>query len=91
MNGSSNRSLSLGNVYNKIDAFGFNVKEINGHDHSAIIAALTCCSVASSPIFIVANTIKGYGVKRMENNPEWHHKIPTQREYEEIISELDLQ
>ena len=37
------------------------------------------------PTFIVANTIKGKGISIMENNPEWHHKYPTDEQLKEIL------
>ena len=40
------------------------------------------------PLFLIANTIKGKGIKIMENNPEWHHKSPNDIEFENIIKEL---
>ena len=45
-------------------------------------------SPTDKPVFILANTIKGKGIKFMENNHEWHHKSPNQEEYNMIINEL---
>ena len=39
----------------------------------------------------VAYTVKGKGVKRMENAPEWHHRTPNAQELEEILRELDAE
>jgi hypothetical protein len=36
----------------------------------------------------IANTIKGKGCYIMENNPEWHHKVPTELEYNKILEML---
>ena len=41
------------------------------------------------PNVIIANTIKGKGIKVMENNPEWHHKFPKQEQLEDMFKELD--
>ena len=40
------------------------------------------------PTIILANTIKGKGIKLMENNPEWHHKSPNRSELNKMIKEL---
>ena len=40
------------------------------------------------PLAIIAHTIKGKGIRKMENNPEWHHKYPNEKEYAEFIREL---
>ena len=39
---------------------------------------------------IIANTTKGFGIKAMENNPEWHHKTPSIKELKSFKSELDI-
>jgi transketolase len=56
----------------KWKAFGWNVVEVNGHDHSDLLRALTNTR-SSKPTVIIANTIKGKGVSFMENNHKWHH------------------
>ena len=43
---------------------------------------------SEKPTIILANTIKGKGVKVMENNPEWHHKSPNKDELNKMIKEL---
>jgi transketolase len=40
------------------------------------------------PLAIIAETIKGYGVKRMENEPAWHHRALKQDELTSIMEEL---
>jgi transketolase len=40
------------------------------------------------PLAIIAHTIKGYGVKDMENNPAWHHAIPSETQYLKFAGEL---
>lgn len=85
-NHSGDRALMINNVISKFLSFGWECIEIDGHDHYEILNALN--KVSDKPVFILANTIKGKGVKIMENNPEWHHKTPTQEEYNKIIEEL---
>jgi len=59
-------------------AFGWDVREINGHDFAAIFAALSDVRHRASdlPLMIVARTVKGKGVSYMENQLDWHHGVP---------------
>jgi len=85
-NRSGDRALNLGNIFDKFTAFGWEVLDINGHDHEHILRAFNLISL--KPKLIIANTIKGNGVKIMENNPEWHHKFPNDEELTKIMSSL---
>jgi transketolase len=73
-NHSGDRAVNMGSVVDKFESFGWECKEVDGHSISDIIIALQITSI--KPVFILANTIKGFGVPIMHNNPEWHHKIP---------------
>ena len=85
-NHSNDRALKIDNVLNKFNSFNWNCVEIDGHNHYEIKHSLKIKS--DRPTFILANTIKGKGVKIMENNPEWHHKFPNEEEYQKIMSNL---
>jgi transketolase len=84
-NRSNDRALKIDNVLDKFKSFNWNCAEINGHDRISIKSALETNS--DKPTFILANTIKGKGIKIMENNPEWHHKFPTDEEYKIIMEQ----
>ena len=47
---------------------------LNGHNDKQILKSLK--QKGNSTKIIIANTIKGFGIKLMENNNEWHHKFP---------------
>jgi transketolase len=66
---------------------GWDVKIINGHSHEEIIDVLSD-NTSTKPKAIIANTIKGYGIKTMENNPAWHHRTPSDSEFDSMIKEL---
>lgn len=85
-NHSNDRSVKLGNIVEKFSSFGWNSWEINGHNHCEIKDSLERSNFSLSAI--IANTVKGNGIKRMENQHEWHHKSPSDKEYEEIMKEL---
>jgi len=70
-------------------AFGWNVLSINGNDIDAMNAAFDAAkTVKGKPTLIVANTTKGCGSAVMENKAGWHHHVPSQEEYEQIMKDL---
>ena len=86
-NHSTDRALLLGDLPEKFSAFGWHTISINGHNHQEIFDAVQITN-SEKPVAIIADTIKGLGVKMMENNPAWHHKPPTQEELKTILEEL---
>ncbi len=76
----------LANVWR---AFGWNVVEVDGHDHEAILAAFhEARGKTEVPTAIVAHTVKGKGVPFMENNNDWHHNRITANVFEECVKAL---
>jgi transketolase len=71
----------------KWSAFGFEVIEIDGHNHEEIKSALST-EVNGKPAAIIANTVKGKGVSFMENNILWHYRSPRDDDYERAMKEL---
>ncbi len=71
-------------------AFGWNVIDVDGNDIDALTAAFrTAQSVKGKPTVVIANTIKGYGSPVMENKAPWHHHVPNEEEYQQIMKDLD--
>ncbi|USB31661.1 1-deoxy-D-xylulose-5-phosphate synthase N-terminal domain-containing protein [Paenibacillus sp. YPG26] len=63
------------NLRERFEAFGFAVREVDGHQHEAIFSALTPDS--EKPLAVLAHTVKGKGVAALEGNPDAHYaKIP---------------
>lgn len=87
-NHSGDRAVSIGNIIKKFEAFDWHCVEVDGHDDKQLKNAFNIESL-NRPIFILANTIKGHGIKTMESNPEWHHKSPTEEEYKSFLLELE--
>lgn len=76
-------------IVDKLQAFGFHVVAIDGHDFEQIEQALnTAKTVKGQPTAIVMKTVKGKDVSYMENNAGWHGKAPNDAEYEQAMSEL---
>lgn len=73
----------------KWKAFGWNVIEIDGHNHNEIKEALLTRQ-SLKPTLIVANTVKGKGVSFMEGNPIWHYRMPNEQELPVLMKELGL-
>lgn len=86
-NHSGDRALTLGDLQKKFESFGWETVSIDGHDQKKIYKALTKKS-KGHPMAIIAETIKGYGVKSMENNHAWHHKCPTPQELKALLEEV---
>jgi len=86
-NHSTDRALTVGNLAEKFMSFGWQATIIQGHDHNEINFALNNQSKVK-PTIIIAETIKGFGIKRMENEPAWHHRSPNADELKEILEEL---
>lgn len=71
-------------------AFNWNVIEIDGHKVEQIIDALNRASqIEDKPTLLVANTIKGNGIKHMTNNPQWHGKAPPRKHTPVLLQELE--
>lgn len=68
-------------------AFGWNVAEIDGHNHAEIKEALLIRK-KEAPTLVVANTIKGKGVSFMENVPIWHYRMPNEEELPVLLRDL---
>jgi transketolase len=69
-------------------AFGWNVIEIDGHNHDEIEKALLSQD-PNRPTCIIANTIKGKGISFMEDTVLWHYKAPQGEDYYNAIKELE--
>jgi transketolase len=87
-NHSTDRAVDISNLRDKFTSFGWYVMTINGHNHDEILSSLNKELQDYVPKCIIANTIKGYGIPFMENNPEWHHKFPNEEEYKKIMDIL---
>lgn len=76
--------------HEKWEAFGWVVEDVDGHDTDAFKNMMLRVSSEKKPRFVIAHTIKGKGVSIMENNPNWHFKLPGRKELEIFKKELDI-
>lgn len=90
--GKVEKVMSLGNIKEKFRSFGWETSAIDGHDFEEILNAFEFAhSIKGKPTIIIAKTIKGKGVSFMENDPSWHSKGLTDKEYKQALEELTLQ
>ena len=71
----------------KLASFGWEVREIDGHDYTALLHAFEPPR-GGKPVAVLANTIKGKGVSFMEDRVEWHHKVPSSEQLALALAEL---
>ncbi|MCM2292441.1 transketolase [Allorhizobium sp. BGMRC 0089] len=71
----------------KLEAFGWAVREIDGHAMAGIVEALEH-RPEGRPYCIVAHTNKGHGISFMQDKVDWHHKVPNREQYEIALAEL---
>ena len=79
-------------IAEKFEAFGFAVKEINGHCFNELEEAFEeAKATKGKPFAIIMKTTKGKGVSYMENSVGWHGKAPNDEEYAKAMEELNAQ
>lgn len=83
-------TLRLEPLHSKFQAFGWAVRELDGHDHGALSHALEAAPwEAGKPMMLIAHTTKGKGVSFMENQVEWHYRNPTPELLEAALAEIE--
>lgn len=86
-NHSLDRSITWGDIGEKIGAFGWDTAVVDGHDHRALRDVLS--RKHDRPFAVVANTVKGKGCATMERDPSaWHHKFPTEADLQILMEEI---
>tara|TARA_B110000003_G_scaffold236491_2_gene241173 strand:+ start:1433 stop:2248 length:816 start_codon:yes stop_codon:yes gene_type:complete len=78
--GRSQEIMSLDPLMEKWAAFGWHSVDVDGHDLDAISAVYKQCRHAEKPTAIICHTIKGKGVSFMEDDNNWHYRIPKKAE-----------
>ena len=84
--------LDLDPLPAKWTAFGWGVRELDGHNHEELLDALSAVPFeADKPSILVAHTVKGKGVSFMENKLLWHYRNPDDEQLEQALRELGEQ
>jgi|SRR5690625_2895363 len=72
----------------KFRAFGWNVIDVDGHDHGQLLDAFNHRE-EGAPTMVLAHTDKGYPVSYMRDHVAWHHKVPTAEQVDTAVAEID--
>jgi len=91
ISGTTEQVMTHENLHNQVESFGWNVIEVDGNSISELEDAFeTAKTVKGKPTCIIANTIKGFGGGEvMEDKASWHHHVPNQEEYQQIMDEIE--
>lgn len=84
------KTLRVEPLADKVRAFGWAVREVDGHDHAALTNALSASPwEPGKPSFLIAHTTKGKGVSFMENSVDWHYRSPSAEQLAQALEELN--
>jgi len=74
----------------KLAAFGWSVRTVDGHDIAKLTDVLSAIPFEiGRPNMVIAKTVKGKGVSFIENDHRWHHRVPSDEEYQQAQQELN--
>jgi transketolase len=91
IDGTTDQVMSLGNIREKFEAFGWTTLEMNGNDMDDVVRVLEQAKAASGqgkPIAIMMHTIMGKGVDFMENDHGWHGIAPSDEQLAKALAQL---
>lgn len=82
-------TLNIEPLADKLRAFGAVPREVDGHDHAALLRAFDALPFQpGKPSVVIARTVKGKGVSYMENRVEWHYRAPNRELLEQALREI---
>ena len=81
-------TLNIYPLESKFRSFGLDYESVNGHDYRSLERVLKK-QHPKKPRVIIAKTIKGKGIKKMENKVIWHYKPPSKTEFNDFLAELN--
>ena len=88
--GTTEEVMNMEPLEKKFSAFGYAVRQVDGNSVPELASVLGSVPFESGrPNLILANTVKGKGISYMENNPIWHHRVPSDSEYQLALRELN--
>ncbi|MCD8147348.1 MAG: transketolase [Clostridiales bacterium] len=90
ISGGTEEVMAHDDLHERFRAFGWNVIDAaDGNDSDQLnVAFEQAKTVQGRPTVVIANTVKGCGSPVMENKGAWHHHVPTQAEYDQIIADF---
>ena len=89
--GRSQEVTSISPLKDKFEAFGWSSFDVDGHDINALEGVLEKVPNSSGrPVAVIAHTVKGKGISFMEDDNNWHYRIPNEQEVKAALMELGL-
>ena len=91
ISGSTEDVMAHEDLKKRFESFGWHVEEVvQGNDSDALNQAFDRAKqVKGKPTVVIAYTVKGCGSHIMENQVSWHHHVPDQEEYRQIVCDLE--
>lgn len=90
ISGHTDQVMEMEPLKEKFTAFGYAVRQVDGNNVAELTSLLSSVPFESGkPNLILANTVKGKGISYMENNSSWHHRVPSDSEYQLAVEELN--
>ncbi|WP_141501836.1 transketolase [Paenibacillus luteus] len=90
ISGNTEDVMGIDPLDRKWEAFGWHVKQVNGHDFGELLETLRAVpEQTGKPTLVILNTTKGKGVSFAENQPEWHHHVPNEEQLILAVAELE--
>jgi transketolase len=88
--GPTSEVLNTNPIDKKFESFGWAVRNVDGHDFDKLKETFDSMPFEEGkPNLVIAHTVKGKGVSYMENVLKWHHGVPSEKQLEDAMSELD--
>lgn len=90
ISGGTEQVMAHDDLDKRFSSFGWHVIHAEGNNIESLNAAFEeAKTVKGQPTVVIADTTKGYGVSFMENKAPWHHKVPSETEYQQAVEELE--
>jgi transketolase len=91
IDGDTEKIMSVEPLAARFRSFGWEVHEVDGHDLDAILDVFNGLDTAAvgAPQMVIADTVKGRGVRRMEGDYQWHVGNLVGDDYDDVIAEIE--
>jgi transketolase len=90
--GGTEAVCALEPLADKLRAFGYAVREADGHDHAALLDVFGAVPFEPGrPSAVLARTVKGQGVSFIRGDVRWHHRVPKPEELDRAVEELEAE
>jgi len=92
ISGDTEKVMAHDDLHERFASFGWHVIDVaDGNDIDQLIQAFDEAKhTKGKPTVVIANTIKGKGSALMENKANWHHKVPTKEEFEQLMKDFEM-